>query len=505
MTTPTPPYSRIKRTDEMAAVLHGGNIQKQTAFDYPGLHFVGPFHEGQVNGVYWPHLRRMNYRWIVVLGAADINDQGRGPARDFAAGVANDPIRTKVVFRHWRGVHGSKSEDGRLGELTPDQWMQRVGVHHLGAPYWLMTDNEGVSPTIAKANAALIPMAKRDGLKLAVGAWSTHNPRREDWPLYLPMFEAMYQHPDVAVYAPHIYYSRRPSHTNYDGFVFVRDMLAYVEKVMGAPIPFETVITEYGRCQNKDGTWLDPNNGYGKEGLSQAAYADELLAVMQGAPDYHYVVFAYGAWGTDGSVGVWDEYRHRMEEHAAGIRPLPEPMGLNLPPVNIDDIPLPVTPQPPTVFQPARDAVLRIATHLRSLPQKAGVSRGVVAVDTPVIVREPAKPIKADEYTWVHVTVKETGVSGWMALHAPLDTLFTFAPPQPDPDPEPEPEPPTPPDSDTLIVDALTMQYRAFLLRGKIVRRQIELLDEEAQQLQANILQLANLLESLGVSVPEGT
>lgn len=283
----------------------------------PGLHYVSGFDAASI-ARHWAHLRKVQPRWMVVVGAGQYNE-----ARDFARAVQTDVIRTNVIFRHWKSVLGSFSDNGRMNDLTGAEWIERVGSQHVNAPYWVMADNESGGLTVVKNTADLIPRASSVKLKLAVGAWSSHNPHRVDWPLYMPIFEQLYAHPEH-VYAPHIYYSRPPkSVENLDGFKHVADHLAHVEKVMGAPIPFEVVITEYGRLANPNGTWLDPDKGYALEGISEAAYADELVWLASPYKKWHFVVFSSGAWGTRGSLGVGKDYEARMEQYASGEIPMP--------------------------------------------------------------------------------------------------------------------------------------------------------------------------------------
>lgn len=283
----------------------------------PGLHYVSGFDAASV-ARHWAHLRKVQPRWMVAVGAGQFNE-----ARDFARSVQNDPIRTNVIFRHWKSVLGSFSDNGRMNDLTGAEWIERVGAQHVNAPYWVMADNESAGVQVVNNTADLIPRASSVKLKLAVGAWSSHNPHKADWPLYMPLFEQLYAHPEH-VYAPHIYYSRPPkSVENLDGFKLIADHLAHVERMMGAPIPFPVVITEYGRLANPDGTWLDPDKGYALEGINETEYADELIRLASAYPKWHFVVFSSGAWGTRGSLGVGKAYEERMEQYASGELPMP--------------------------------------------------------------------------------------------------------------------------------------------------------------------------------------
>lgn len=292
----------------------------------PGPHYVGPFDDGTVNGVYWPNIRKCQYPWITVLGASQYDQ-----ARDFARNVQQDPIRTNVVFRHWKAVQGSPSDNGRMSVLNAHEWIERVGSQHINAPYWIMPDNEGLGATVVNNSAALVPLASSLKLKLAVGAWSSHvEPERYDdkgrpeWPTYLPVYAAMYDHPEH-IAAPHIYYSKGPrSVENLDGFKYLVQLFAYVERMMTAPIPFEVVITEYGRLSNRQGTGLDPDGGYQLEGISETDYADELVTLAAPYRKWSFNPFSRGAWGTQGSLGVGTAYEARMEQYASGELPMPQ-------------------------------------------------------------------------------------------------------------------------------------------------------------------------------------
>lgn len=310
--------TRLKQRDTLVSAMNIQNVP-----NLPGLYYVKPFDENTVNNIYWPHLRTVQPPWIAVLGAEQLPQ-----AQAFARDVQNDPIRTNVIFAHWAGVLGSPNHNGRLNDLTAAQWMERVGIQHVNAPYWVLADNEGLGATVVQHTADLIPRASSVHLKLAVGAWSSHNPKRADWPLYMPVFQALYEHPEH-VYAPHIYYSGLPkSVENLDGFKLVADHLAHIEAVMGAPIPFQVVIGEYGRLANPTGAWLDPDKGYVLEGLDEVTYADELIRLAAPYRRYwDFIVFSRGAWGTRGSLGVGRDYEARMKQYADGILDMPEVQG----------------------------------------------------------------------------------------------------------------------------------------------------------------------------------
>lgn len=406
----------------------------------PSLHYVSGFDSGTVNNIHWPHLRKANYKWIVVVGAAQYSE-----ARDFARNVQNDPLRTNVIFRHWKSVLGSASDNGRMGVLTGAEWMERVGSQHIHAPYWIMPDNEGLGVTVAKNTADLIPRASSVKLKLAVGAWSSHNPARADWLDYMPLFEQLYAHPEH-VYAAHIYYSKPPkSVENMDGFTLVADHLRFVEQRMGAPIPFEVVITEVGRLANPNGTWLDPDKGYGLEGIGERDYADELVKLAVQYPKWTLVTFSRGAWGTRGSLGVGKDYENRMEEYASGAIAMP--------------IPLEPEPEENPIPPGFAEYILNTTANmkLRDKPV-SGLTKFLVPVGARLhaakasVHKPDGQALEWVEVIYTHIpkTGTPTTYRGWMGILNSFDEQFTPLPPVEEP-PVPPKEPPTEPEPDPTI------------------------------------------------------
>ncbi len=431
---PLPPRTRLDAHAFDAAPTLAQVVDAQaTPPALPGPHYVGPFDEGTVNNVYWPNIRKCQYLWVTILGAAQYDQ-----ARDFARNVQVDPIRTNVVFRHWKGVQGSPSDNGRMSVLNAHEWIERVGSQHIHAPYWIMPDNEGLGATVVNNSAALVPLASSLKLKLALGAWSSHvEPERRDdkgrpeWPTYLPLYAAMYDHPEH-IAAPHIYYSKGPrSVENLDGFKYLVELFAYVERMMTAPIPFEVVITEYGRLSNRQGTGLDPDGGYQLEDIGETDYADEMLTLAAPYRKWSFNPFSRGAWGTRGSLGVGKDYEARMEQYASGELPMPE---------------APISP--PEVVVKLRNGATSL--KLRSARTPASTDLGDIRTGDTVGYELPTQAgvVVQGNDQWLHVYKPALARGAWVSAHyieVPDLTIPEPEPEEPVPPKEPPVDPPPPP------------------------------------------------------------
>lgn len=336
----------------------------------PGQHFIGRFEEAICNNIYWPYLRATQPDWSVVVGGTQYKE-----ALNFAHGVQNDPIRTNIIFRHWVGVQDSPNDNGRLGKLTGSQWMERVGNQYRGSKLTIMPDNEGGTETVSNATEVL-KLGPKEDVRIAFGAWNTHHPQqkgvsfKELWKKYEPLYQQGYRVAadygrEYVVAVPHIYYSLKPSIENLDGFRITANFLRYIEQRMTAPLPFDVVISEFGRLRNPHGDGLLADEGAPLEGVSGVQYAKETLEFVQMFPHWFWVIFAMGTapWGTRGSLNVDDGFIGYYKGVATRqiAMPAAHPPVVVLEPI-LEDLP-PFPPEPENLTPSADD--------MRWLPYKA--------------------------------------------------------------------------------------------------------------------------------------
>ena len=381
-----------------------------------GYQYVNDFTESTIA----EHMRFLHVTQppdIVVVGA------GQYPqALGFAKAVVAAPWQTEVIFRDRKRLFDlgfSGADNGIHNHVTPDYWYSQVGRYYAGSGLIPMPDNEGFSPNYGKWTGGskgvdgAIQLAAKDGMQLAVGAFSTHNPHRTLWYTLLPMFEALLEH--GGKFVPHIYYSDSPSVKNDDGFQHVLELLGYVCKELTVPMSaFDVVITEFGRAYNPDGKALQANRGYVSDGIGQGDYARELLDRKKEFIDdkgWKTVVFSKGSWPTGGrnEYGVGKDFDKVIEENAEPVLPVVPPTKPDrpiVPPVTVD----PFYPALPAADDSRWVEVMLSAvddngeaatrTNIRTVPNAVG--------NTPI-----AQLIGPGNLVEV---IEDSGVSGWWMI-----------------------------------------------------------------------------------------
>lgn len=485
--------TRAKRTDEMATVLHGGSIQRASGGFGFGLH-VSADHV-----VLSPTRReRLMRHWDVTQ--ARVNNL-------YATSRVDPTIawlrELHHRYPHTRWILRLMPDDGQDAKLSAEAIYARHRPIFEQLPWvTILAGNEtGFSDeqkfiAYCENMARLLKLAGDAGHRYAYFRSSMGTPNEAWYRHYRVAFEvnAQYEGGQFHVYSPNEYFaSIAPTG---EAGLLSRFRRAW-DVCTGIPTP-ATSIGEYGMALNSDPhkSWRTQGSGIQGEREYIESYA---------GPKYRE---HYAPYGVTVSLFMYPPDVSPWGESAVGDAGLEAIEALaKAHPDPVPELPAPVDPYREVVAQlrnmgGSASLTVRKAAHTASEKVESIEAGQTIGYIWPPEVGQDIGSERGN--LWVRVKVR--GVTGYAhAYYLLLPENEPTPVPDPEPQPEPEPEPPTPPDSDTLIVDALTMQYRAFLLRGKIVRRQIELLDEEAQQLQANILQLANLLESLGVSVPEGT
>lgn len=285
----------------------------------PGFQYVNSFTEANIA------------EWVAYQAAAQppfntIVGAGQYPqALGFANWLIAQPWQTQVIFRDRKRLFDlgyQHADNGIHLRMTPDFWFSQVGRHYVdkGGKWLMMPDNEGFSPAYGTWMGSLKPnapgamkIAHDNGVRLAVGAFFTHNPPKgfdkldpKDfslWATLIPMFEALVEYPEH-VFAPHIYWSRPPkSVENLDGFTHTAELIAYMAKLLTVELSVFTVcITEYGRAHNPDGKALDARRGWVSDGIGPKVYADEFMQLKREKSDphgWHVNGYCKGFWPDD--------------------------------------------------------------------------------------------------------------------------------------------------------------------------------------------------------------
>jgi hypothetical protein len=293
------------------------------------------------------HVGRVKMPYITITGGARIDTAMKIVERIREASPA-----TRAIFRQG-------DDDGLWKKKSVEQWYdERVAPHRA----WLrannvifMPDNESLEDDLkpyAHWMAQAIMKCAVDDIKLAVGTFSTGNPRENQYAQLDEMWHALAAY--GGVWMPHEYFGMTPQlsagHLN-------RYMLGWNRcNELGVLTPPVTVIGESGLCKSTDGQ-LDPYTGFRKLDISDADYAHNFVIptyeAWYKARGVSMCIFSYGDWDKHGfDVGV--EYLEIMEVYAIRsaaapviTQPIAHPPGL--PPV----ITPPAPPPPPVPIDPA--------------------------------------------------------------------------------------------------------------------------------------------------------
>lgn len=241
-----------------------------------GFHFVDNIYTDGEIPQHMALLRATKPAWINVLGGAQYRE-----ALAFARLVRRDLPDTKVIFRHYK----DGGDDGMHTRLTADQWWTQIGALYIGSDLTILTDNESGEENLtyySDWHARIMELAALDGVSIAYGRFSTHNPPARQWPQLASMFAAGNRYRNLHVWSPNVYYSD----DNLDGISHVLEAWQYYPRV-------PTVIGEYAYAYR-----LDPHKGYRALKINGAVYAHELMEVGQPLWDSGIAacVYSIGAW-----------------------------------------------------------------------------------------------------------------------------------------------------------------------------------------------------------------
>lgn len=303
-----------------------------------GYHYVGStFTEAHV-AAHMEHLRATNPSWITVHGAEQYKE-----ALAFAKLVRRDLPETRVIFRHCinrtepgGAIIDSRDDDtGRHARMTAQSWWDNIGSRYIGSGLTILTDNESGAADLtyySQWQAKVMELAARDGVSLATGRFSTHNPPAAQWLQLDDMWRALDDHYHLHIFSPNVYFSD----TNFDG----------IEHIFGAwqrcadigVKPPQTVVGEFAYAYN-----IDPHKGYRWVKMSGADYVTRLI--QRGAP-----LWGAGIAACIYSIGEWpiNEDTFSLDEDA--LKALQDRVVSSPPPIIVPPPPAP----PPTENHPPK-------------------------------------------------------------------------------------------------------------------------------------------------------
>lgn len=265
---------------------------------------------------------------------------------------------TRVIFRVFPndGVlktfdyNADKYYDARVAPY--ERWLRDHSI------IWHV-DNESAEDDLtpyADCTARIIRIAVDNHVMTAVGAFATGNPRENQYVQLDPMWRALDEHRDMAIWAPHEYHAQTAA---LSGGHINRYMLAWARcDQLGIARPI-TVIGEYGYLHSKDGR-LDPEWGFRRDAIAgNVAAGDDMSYHRQWYAQNGVTACVYAFGGTSGkwaALNVDDNsYLNTMTAYNATLRLPPQ-----TPPIPDPPTPPPAVTTPGSLPDALRDVELTI-------------------------------------------------------------------------------------------------------------------------------------------------
>lgn len=245
-----------------------------------GFHFVDSVYtEAEINK-HFGLLNDCKPACITILGGSQYKE-----ALDFAKRAKQAFPEMRVIFRHYR----DGGDDGMHTRVTAREWWDKIGSLYIGTGLTILSDNESMRDDLtpyAAWQSEVMELAGQNGVGIAFGRFSTHNPPLAKIQHLDRMLITAFKFGKLHTYSPNLYWSLE----NTDGFKYPRAVMDYAHKI---GVTIDVTIGEFALLRDI----RDAHHGWRSCNVSGKAYAyDMVIKSKVHLPGIPVCAYSIGQW-----------------------------------------------------------------------------------------------------------------------------------------------------------------------------------------------------------------